>query len=171
LLFLFVVVAFWLTLSGLRARSDLNAARADLAHAKTAISQGDIAKARRAVSDAGESAKAARKRTGDVVWRAAAAVPLFGDVASTIRGITREADTLANVSLPTALQADRALDPAKARPTPDRIDLSLLVEARKPLASALQSVQHVGGEVRRLPSVGYAPPVAHARRQLLQQVD
>jgi hypothetical protein len=169
-LLIVVVVAFWLTLTGLRARSDLNAARAELARAKTAISDGDIVAAKRAVADAGDKAKRARQSTSDIVWRAVTAIPFLGDIPSTVRGLAQEADTVANSTLTTALQADKALDPGKARPSPDRVDLSALVAARGPLSSAAASAQQAERQVRALPAVGYFPPVAKARRQFLSQV-
>jgi hypothetical protein len=98
-------------------------------------------------------------------------VPWIGDTPSTIRGLARQADVLASRSLPIALRADKALDPERVRPGADRIDLSLLVDARTPLAEASASVERANAAIRDLPSVGYAPPVARARDQFLDQVD
>jgi hypothetical protein len=165
-----LLVIAWLSYTGLRARSELNAARAHLNAAKSALAHGDVRRGEAEVADAASLARSAKHKTGDLVWRGAAAVPWVGQPAKTVRGLTGAADTLAARTLPTALRADDALDPAKVRPHGDQIDLALLTRAQRPLASAAGSASSLRGSVAALPSVGYLPPVAHARDKLLREI-
>jgi hypothetical protein len=171
LLFLVAVIGVWIAITGLKARSELNAARADLAAAKAAISQGDVALAKQRVLAAQGHTGAGQRRTNDVVWRVSAKVPFFGNGPKTVRGMAQAANTLARQTLPVALEADTGLDPAAVRPAPNQINLALLSNARAPLVRAASSAVGVRRAVAQLPHVSYLPPIAHARKEFKAQVD
>lgn len=154
-----LVVAAWLGVRGLSAQRHLEAAQADLGLARTALLEGEVEPARRAVAAAGERTARARALTGDVVWRAMAAVPALGATPETVRGVVRSADVSARVVLPAALDGVEQLDPSRLRRPDGSIDLAAVRAGTPPVEQAAERAAEVMKGLQELPLDRTVPQV------------
>ncbi|MGH8860773.1 MAG: hypothetical protein ACRDVG_05985, partial [Jatrophihabitantaceae bacterium] len=85
---LILAAAVWIVVTGLLARNQLAAARADVQKLRAAITSGDLTAARAAAADLAGHAHRAHVLTTGPAWAVAAALPGGGEPLRTMRGVT-----------------------------------------------------------------------------------
>lgn len=170
--------AGWILVTGLYARAELLAARADLETMRNSVgglpqpagTAGSDAKSREraaaaARSAAGHAARAHRLTTGPA-WYAAAHLPGLGGPLQTVRGTARTFDRLAGGVLPAVVRTTGELT-AAATTDGRHLNLSALRRAAPDLDQAARQVSAARTEARALPARTWLPAVDRARAQLL----
>jgi hypothetical protein len=114
--------------------------------------------------------RAARRLTGDPVWRLAAHVPFAGRSLRATAGLAAAVDDLARTTLPDVQAATTALSLRTLRPSGDRVALDPLAAALPPLRRVRASVAETEARVRALPASFVVAPVRDARRDFLAEL-
>jgi len=167
---LLAVALVWLVVRGLAARRDLVDA-----YDGTPVFRGDLLAGQLAAADVQLAAVrveagAARRLTGDPVWRAAAALPWVGRPFAATRGVALAADDLAVRVLPGLAEAADLLAPARLRVTGDTFAVDRLRRALPALSRAEGALRAVAARLTALPAVAFPGQVEHGRRALLAAV-
>jgi hypothetical protein len=171
-LLLLLAAAAWLGLRGMTAARELQAARDELTAVRADLDGlDDLDAVRAAVDRAGRSTERARGVTGDMVWRAAATVPVAGSSVRSFRGIVTAVDDLARRALPDALAAGERLQPARLLLPDGSVDLAALRAAGADLDAGADQVAQVRARLALLPTSGVPSALEQARRELLGQVE
>ncbi len=165
------LAVLWLAFTGAQARAQLSDASGELPALRSALAAGDLVRARHLLSDVQRRAASAEAGTHDLVWAAAARVPFLGAPAATVRGLTSAVDRLAAEALPDVVTAAGALDPSRIRSGPDRIDLSAVQRAQRPLGDADARVADIRRDVDALPRRTWMTLADDARRALATQLE
>ncbi|MDX6355816.1 MAG: hypothetical protein QOF98_2719 [Streptomyces sp.] len=144
----------WIGGRGLAANRHLNRAEVALETAKKAIQTRHPATARDALDRAGHDTASARALTSDPVWRLAGAIPYLGRTPRAATVVAAATDDIVRRALPPLATAADRLDPARLRPTGDRVDLAALTRAQplldrgdRQIADAQQRLAAVRGPV------------------------
>jgi hypothetical protein len=166
-----VVLGFviWLAVIAISANSNLNAARSDAQAARAELLGGDTASADRSVSSASAHARGARSATASLPWRLMARIPYVGQPFRTTQELTGAVVELTTRVLVPAARAGTGLSPEKLRPSGKQIDLAALTAARIPLAQAVAAAKDVMATVDAIGPAGYLSAVEDGRRSLQQQ--
>jgi hypothetical protein len=168
---LLVAGVVWVALTGLMARSDINAVRADLPRLESALATGNDATATQLVSTMQHRAAAGHARTNGPAWWLFSKIPTVGAPLRTVRDGSQIVDSLATTALPPALRAGQALDPTQLRTSSDTLDLTRLAGATAPLTQAVQAAGAVQTAAQRLPSGTWFGPANTSRQALINDVD
>jgi hypothetical protein len=167
---LLVVGLVWVAVTGLLARSNVNAVRADLPKLEAELAAGNESGATDLVSSMQHKAAAAHARTGGPAWWLLARIPKVGRPLRTLRDGTEIVHGLATTALPPALRAGLALDPAKLRTGPNTIDPARLATATAPLNQAVQAAGAVQAAAQRLPGNTWLGPANTGRQALIDDI-
>ena len=132
---LIVLVGVWVLVTGLLARTQLQAVRAEVHQLRAQIAAGDLAGARASARDLAAHADRAHTLTSGPAWAIAAWVP-GGAPFATIRAITDEADGLGQDVLPALVRTSTELDPTTLRRPDGSIDLARISAAAPSLDRA-----------------------------------
>ena len=159
----------WMAWTGLKAKSDLEGARTDLAAVQTAWSSGDGAKALTTLTSVQQAAASAKNATHDPVWWFWGHVPVLGSPVKTVRGLTEAVDALASDALPSLESAADVAQPARMVSGNNSIDVARLRKASGALQTASTVIDAQTRQVSGLPA-SYVPQVATARSELLDQL-
>lgn len=166
---LLVLAVGWVSARGLLAYRHLTSAKADLAAARTALLDRQLADADRLIRSAGRETSAARRLTSDPLWRAAAAVPFAGATLADARDLARGADDVARQVLPPAFDAARAIDPKALRAPDGTIDIAVLRRAEPAVTAASDRATAAVGRLRATSRAGVAGPVRRAGTDVRRQ--
>jgi hypothetical protein len=122
-----------------------------------------------AVLEKSISSHAARAHslTSGPAWWAAAAVPWLGAPAKTVRGISAQAATLAQTSLPAIVVTAQSVNPRTLRIAGSSIDVTALSRAAPQVHGAAASLTQVVVHVQRLPATTWLGQADSARESLL----
>ncbi len=153
LLFVALAATGWLVVRGLQARTQLNAARADVELVRAALLKHDQATATAALTRASLEAGQAQAITSDRVWQLAAHVPYAGRTPVLVTGLSTAAVNLTRTVLEPLVEVSAELDPAKLRHG-SQLDLASLNSAAPQVRAALARLERVQGEVAALPHDG-----------------
>jgi hypothetical protein len=135
----------WIVVTGLMARSQLEAARADVSAAKAALVAGHDQEAAQIAARLKRQADSAHARTSGPAWWLASQVPWAGAPLASVRELTGAVDALAHNALTPAVKAGMTMAPSKVLVGHGRLDLSLIAQSTQPLgqaASAVSAVAH-----------------------------
>ncbi|HVV75197.1 MAG TPA: hypothetical protein VHC43_04110 [Mycobacteriales bacterium] len=146
-----VVGAVWIAVTGLLARSELEALRRDVGRLRVDLVAGNVTAVHRDLAAAQAKAAAAHSRTSGPAWWVGGHLPVARDPLQTIRAIALTGHGLSRTALPEVVAGGVALDPQKLRVGPDRIDLARLQQAGPSLARALPNVSAARREVGAVP--------------------
>ena len=160
----------WLGLRALAARNHLEQARTELSTARTALLDRRVDDARAAIVSAARDTTAARRLTGDPVWRLAASVPVLGRSPAAVRGLASAVDDIARQVLPPGLRAADAFAGQSLRRPDGSVDLGLVTGAQPAVAQAAARLQAVDDRLVALPTSGVVGPVRSAQAQLQDQL-
>lgn len=166
---LVVLAAAWLVVTGLMARSQLDAMRGEVHTLRAQIAAGDLRAAARTATTVGKHADQAHSLTTGPVWALAAALPGGGPLHS-VRVITASADRLGHEALPQLVQAARSLEPATLRRPDGSIDLTPLAAAAPGLHRADTVVRTAVSAIAALPAHTWLPALDAARADVLTQL-
>ncbi|MEO3743311.1 DUF4012 domain-containing protein [Plantactinospora sp. B5E13] len=157
----------WVGLRGWQARGHLENA-ADLAQELSRqVLDGETVQARRTLAALQQQTAAARSRTDDLGWRAAAHTPYGGQTLVAVRGLAEGIDELARRAFPPLVELDFEV----LLPRTGRIDLAALRAVLPTVAQVDTAVQEVRERLSELPADGLSAPVADAVRQTRAELD
>jgi hypothetical protein len=165
-----IVGLAWVAVTGLLARSDINAVRADLPRLEADLARGNESGATSLVSSMQHNAAAAHARTGGPAWWLLASIPKVGTPLRTVREGTQIVHGLATTALPPALRAGLALDPTKLRTGPNTIDPARLASATAPLTEAMQAAGAVEASAQGIPGNTWLGPANTGRQALIDDL-
>ncbi|HEY0358684.1 MAG TPA: DUF4012 domain-containing protein [Mycobacteriales bacterium] len=168
---LVLAAAGWLALRGYQARGHLQSAALLVSKLQEQTSAGDGRGAPLTLALLQEDTGAARRETGDPVWRIAGALPWVGDNVSAVAGLSRAVDDLARRGLPPLVDRAGSLDPATFAPKKGRIDLAALEDLAPRVRTADTEIRRVRADVTRLGQSSLLPPVRAAVGQLRTKLD
>jgi Protein of unknown function (DUF4012) len=159
----------WLGWTGIRARAELDSARADTNLVRASLVAGNGASAHAALEQAQAHADAARKLTSDRLWRLAGAIPFLGRTPRAVTETTEALDQAVTDVVPGLVAAAAALDPTRLRHD-GAIDLSLIASAAPAIEEAQQRLDLVRERVDAVPLNGVLGPVARGIRGVRTQL-
>lgn len=128
--------AAWISVTGLGARRDLDAAAAGTTSLRTAIVDGRTADATAQVELIRRHAARARRATSGPLWRLAGRLPVVGTDARAVTTTTASVDDVAQSVLPVLAAQASAVSPSSVRVSGARLDLGPVAAAAAPLAAA-----------------------------------
>jgi hypothetical protein len=149
---LLVVLAAYLAVTGLFARSELNQVRTGIDTLRTQVSAGDLPGARKTATRIAAHADRAHLLTTGPVWQVAADVPGGGEPLQTVRVVAAAVDDLGTTVLPHLVDATKKLDPATLRRSDGAIDLEPVAALGSELAQQDAAVREVTMRLSRLPA-------------------
>lgn len=165
-----VAAVAWLLYTGLRARQELEAVRAEVHQLRAQITAGDLTGARATAQTLRGHATEAHSLTTGPVWATAAAIPWAGDPLESARAVTSGVDQLASTALPDLVDATRTLDPQSLRKPDGSIDLAQISGVAPKLDGATASLNAVVHSIQNAPSSTWLGSVDSARADLLGQL-
>lgn len=116
----------WVVVRSIEARTELETARTALAQAREDLLAQRVDAGRAEVAEAGRHTARARDLTGDLVFRAAGAVPVAGRTLDVLRSVVVTADEVARELLPGAVETARTLTPERLHRPNGSYDVSVL---------------------------------------------
>lgn len=130
----------WIIVTGLLARTELEAVRADVHQLRSEIDAADFGAAQRTTDDLVQHARQADRLTTGPAWALAAAVPIGGAPLRTVRAIASTSHALGRDALPALIAARHKLDPSTLRKADGSIDIVAIRAAAPSLAEADHSI-------------------------------
>ncbi|UEA57829.1 DUF4012 domain-containing protein [Gordonia otitidis] len=166
---LIVALAAYLAYLVFDVKSSVEEARSHAAAAKSAIMDGNVAKAQSAAGDADAAARDARDTSGNPVWSAVAAIPGLGSPLKSVHEMAESvADLTSQVLVPSAELAD-TISPSKLREDGNAVNLQPLAAAQPKLEGIAGNATRIDDHVQHI-SGSWLGPVSDAREQLVDQV-
>jgi hypothetical protein len=165
-----VAAVAWLLYTGLRARHELEAVRAEVRQLRAQITAGDLDQARVTARTLRSHADKAHDLTTGPLWAGAAAVPWLGDPLDSARAVTAGVAELAEGTLPDLVDASKTFDPQSLRKPDGSIDLATISDAAPALHSAAKSMEQVVQRIDDAPASTWLASVDSARGDLLDQL-
>lgn len=162
-----VAAGLWVGLRALAARRDLQAARAGISALRHALLAGHSAAARVDLGAVQRETRAARADTTDLVWSAAAHLPLIGPSVGATRTMAATVNDLAGTVLPALVSTGDTIAPDQLRVGGSTLRLAPLQAAAPVLATADTQVGQALGRLQRVSTAGLLGPVSRARAQLI----
>jgi hypothetical protein len=159
----------WLAVSALIARSELNAARADVARLRSQAGGGDLVAARVTARSLEHHVGRAHLFTRGPVWALAAHLPGARPVRN-VATLTDALDDITSAAVPDLLEVAGQLDPATLRRPDGSVDLARVAAAAPAVHRAATVVSAARERIGALPGTGIAA-LDTARSQLLGQLD
>ena len=167
---LLVLVAGWIGIRALLARSHLLAARAEVAQLRSQVSEGNLTGLAAGLAKVQRDAAAAHNLTSDPIWGAAASIPLLGRSLRTGEKLATAVNELARRALPPLISAASTLDPKAIRLPGGRIDLVKLSSTAPQLAEAETALRDTQRQLASLRSAGVIGAINKAGDQLRAQL-
>ncbi|MDT4923731.1 MAG: hypothetical protein QOG01_1444 [Pseudonocardiales bacterium] len=167
---LIMVTALWMVITGLLARSQLQAVRDEVPLLRAQITSGDLVAARKTLDELRTHARRAHQLTTGPAWALAAQLPGGDNPIRTVRGIAATADDLASSALPALLDARDKIDPGSLRKADGSIDLAPIVAVAPSIERADRTMTAAVARVSALPPHTWLAAADHARSDLLGQL-
>jgi hypothetical protein len=158
----------WIVVTGLMARAELLAMRADVSRLQSQVTAGDLAAAERTADDLAGAARQAHHDTTGPAWAIAAAVPAGGDPLRTVRAIASSGDALGGDALPALIHARNTLSLADLREPDGSINIAAIRAAAPSLAEADRSLSAAAGAIAAQPGHTWLGVADHARSEVLR---
>ncbi|MDB5716406.1 MAG: hypothetical protein JWO15_3803 [Sphingomonadales bacterium] len=164
---LLAVAIVWIVVTGLVARAQLNAVKGELEDLRTAVSHGDLTKARALSHHIAEQTGSAHQLTSGPAWWVAANVPGLGTPLRTGRTIACQADLVGRRALPGVVDlGDQLLHTTSRNST---IDLRPLRRAQAKIVGA-QLVVGTASRTIRAADPSWLPMVSGPHRDIVAQL-
>ncbi|CAM3593348.1 DUF4012 domain-containing protein [Smaragdicoccus niigatensis] len=164
------VFAAWLAWNLYTAKSSLEAVRAHVVAARSAIVNGDESAAEAQARAAGEAATNARDALRSTPCRIVAAVPFFGDPLDALEGISDTVSSLTDGVMPHLVAAGRVLNLDQLRLVGGGLNVDQLSRAHQPIAEAVAAMANVRVAAAKIPDARFVSTVNDVRDQLRKQV-
>ncbi len=165
---LIVIAALYLGYLTVSAKSDLESARTHANAARSAVLDGDVAKARSEAASTASDSSDAKSRTDNPVWSAAAAIPWLGSPLDTVSQITDVVSDLSSKVLDPTAELATTLDPNSLRTGATGINTAALAGAESQLGAIATNAEDIDARARRIDG-SWLGQVADARDQLRSQ--
>ena len=165
-----VLCGMWVLVTGLVARSQLQAVSRDVHRLRAEISAGDLTDGRATASRIASHAHTAHLLTMGPVWAAVSAIPQGGEPLATIRAMTAEADILGRQSLPVLASASGTFDLANLRRADGSINLDQIAAVAPALDHGVSDVDAATSRIVRQPAKTWLSSVDRARASLVDQL-
>ncbi|SHH59254.1 Protein of unknown function [Jatrophihabitans endophyticus] len=166
LLGLLVLGGVWIVVTGILARSQLNAARAQLSQLRTAVAAGRADEASRLVDAIRDHTGRAAALTSGPAWWVGRNMPGVGSPLQTVSVVVTQANHLADDALPGAVELARTLPAGNGASS---IDLPAIEHALPVLARASASTSRATDAVAGA-DPSWLPFVSNTRSDLLRQL-
>lgn len=166
---LLLVGAAWLVVTGLLARAQLDDARAELPELRTALTQGNFARAHHLVGEIRSHADRAHSLTTGPAWYVASSVPLLGAPVDTSRTIAEQVDVIGDNVLPAVLALADQVEASKDEGSGRSVDLAAIARVQPQLDEAAQVAAEAARQID-LTSGSWLPMVSSARADLAHQL-
>lgn len=159
----------WVVVTGLLARQQLNEVRAELPQLRTALSNGDLPRARALATKIETQASRAHALSRGPAWWTAAHLPGLGDPLETARAISATADRVGNDVLPAVVQLAQQLDETSHQGSDSSVDLDQLARLAPTLNHAARAAHAANLQLRQISGswLGY---VSGARSSVADQL-
>lgn len=164
------VFAAWLAWNLYTAKAQLEAVRAHVGAARSAILNGDESAAEAQARAAGEAATNARDALGSIPCRIVAALPFVGAPLDGLKGISDTVSALTDGVMPHLVAAGRELNLDQLRLVGGGLNVDLLSRAHKPIAEAVAAMPNVRDAASEIPDARFVSTVNDVRDQLRKQV-
>lgn len=160
----------WLLYTGLQARTELQAVRAEVHALRSDIAAGDLGAARSDALSVRAHADKAHDLTTGPLWAGAAAVPYLGDPLDTTRAVTSSVHTIATSALPALIDASHRLSPSTVRRPDGSFDLGAVSAVAPSLRTAAAVMDGAVHAIRSASDATWLGQVNSARDDLLTQL-
>lgn len=167
---LILLTAVWILVTGLLARSQLEAVRSEVRQLHAQIDAGDFGGARATAHELATHAHRADWLTSGPAWAVVADLPAGGEPLQTVRTLTAQVDALSRQVLPPLVDASTQLDPKALRGPDGTIDLARIAAAAPVLDRANTAIQASLAAITRQSAHTWIGAVDSARRDLLAQL-
>ncbi len=165
-----LAAAFWLLLTGLKAREQILAAEANANRLRSQVTERDNVGAQRSAQRLQQHADNARRLTSGPVWWVAAHIPWLGSPARSAQGCARSVDDLGNQVLPPLISLSTSLSPSTLFHG-GQVNLASLAAIRNTVASTDQQLATNADTVAALPNSTWLPAVDRARTSLAKALN
>lgn len=156
----------WIGVTALLARNALQDLDTRYDRLQTAISDGDIARARAIAADIPAVAERAHDLTTGPAWWTAAQLPYFGEPVEVARGVAAASGRVGTEVVPNLLEVADAIDPAALRVGGSGIKIEPLLAAAPRLRTAATTVNAVVADLRGLPTDTWLSAVDTGRSRI-----
>lgn len=163
--------ALWLVMRGKQAQDALTSARSGVSAMRTALHDGDPAKAKKLLSQVQADTASAVNATSDPIFRVAGAVPVLGNTPDAVRALSQAADDLANDVLPQLVEAGTALSPESLRSSGAKVNLEAFSQAAPLLDGAVTGLGNVSADVADINTDHTPARVSEGVEKLQSQID
>lgn len=167
---LMVIGVAWVVVTGLMARSQLDATQGELTQLRSDIKTGDATDGRVLAADLARHAHRAHQLTSGPAWWIAAETPGVGAPVRTVRGVSAAADALGSHTLDQLMDISGAIDPTKFSLKDHKIDISSLIQATPTLDSATASAVRAQRLLAGLPHHTWLPKVDDSANQVTTEL-
>jgi hypothetical protein len=160
--------------AGVRAagvRDHLTAAADLIGRLREELEGGDARAARTTLTRLQREARAARRGTGGVEWRAASRLPVLGEETAAVRGIAAAVDDLAQQVFPPLFEVARSGDLSTVVTPGGQWDLGRLSDSAPYLVQARAATERIRDRAAGLRRADLARPVASAATELFDGLD
>ncbi len=165
-----VIGVAWVVVTGLMARSQLDATQGELTQLRSDIKTGDATDGRVLAADLARHAHRAHQLTSGPAWWIAAETPGVGAPVRTVRGVSAAADALGSHTLDQLMDISGAIDPTKFSLKDHKIDISSLIQATPTLDSATASAVRAQRLLAGLPHHTWLPKVDDSANQVTTEL-
>ncbi len=160
----------WVGFDALQARSELNAAAAQVTVLQVQVEEGDRAGAKESLTTLQAHSSAARASTHGPQWSAVRALPWVGPNIEAVQVVSEVVDGLAVNALPTLMDATELVDPTTLVLDDGRVDVQSLAEAAPSVVAADGEVQAAVETLAAIDPDELLPAVAAPLGDLRRQV-
>jgi len=165
-----IAAVAWVGMDALSARSELQAAAAQVEVLQAQVERGDRAEAAATLTSLQAHAFAARAKTHGPQWSAVGALPWLGPNVTAVQAVSEVIDGLAVNALPTLMDATALVDPTTLVLDDGRVDVESLAEAAPAVVAADNEVQAAVNTLDSIGPDGLLPAVGTALGDLRDQV-
>ena len=165
-----VAALAWVGMDAFTARTELDAAAAEVRVLQSQVRQGDRADAKVTLTSLQAHASVARDRTHGPLWSALGAVPWLGPNVRAVQSVSEVVDGLAVDALPGLMDATELVDPTTLVLDDGRVDLESLSKAAPGVVAANDEVQSAVSTLGEIDTEELLAPVARPLDALRDQV-
>lgn len=163
--------AAWLARDALVARSQLLAARSDVASLQKQALTADTSTTAVTVSSLQTHADAAARHTTGPLWTAAAHLPWLGPQVTAVRTVAEVVDSLARVALPPLVDVVKVVNPSTLAPKDGGLNLAPLQDAAPRVLAADDAVRAAQVRLAAVHTRALLPQIAGPLAALKDEVD
>lgn len=156
----------WIGLRALSAKTELEAAQAQVGKLKSQATAQEFAKMAATLGKLQKHSKAAEQLTSDPVWRFAEGVPSVGKNLTVVRELAAATNDVVNGTISPLVSVASGLTPKSFAPVNGALNLDPLTKAVPALAKANQSLKLTTSIVKRIDTAGTISAISGAKTKL-----